>query len=247
MIQRFSKVTDNVYRGGAPTIADVILLNNKLGIKKIISLDELSGKHISNITRSLGMKHIFSPIDWTNASLLNIFSYNFKDLFLTDGPVFIHCKHGKDRTGLIVAVFKCKCLGEDPEIALEDAKSFGFGGGLKPQTLVLFENIIRKCKPLKNDNNNNADIVSNQREQKLSIMDPESPKSFAPHLDQTKQYPNQVVYNSVNDQSTTRENFNQEIAPSKNKNVIPLIGVYNNNAGIHGAGPTEPAGGFIYN
>jgi protein tyrosine phosphatase (PTP) superfamily phosphohydrolase (DUF442 family) len=48
MIVRFRKVNDNLYRGGAPTIQDVIALK-KMGINKIVSLDqEVAAYNVAN-------------------------------------------------------------------------------------------------------------------------------------------------------------------------------------------------------
>ncbi len=48
MIHRFRPVIPGVlYRGSAPTPKDVLELKEKLGIKKIVSLDQESGEKIS--------------------------------------------------------------------------------------------------------------------------------------------------------------------------------------------------------
>ena len=62
MIHNFRKIAPDLYRSSAPSPVDVVNLKNKLGIKKIISLDEATGKRIDSITKHLGIKHIIINI-----------------------------------------------------------------------------------------------------------------------------------------------------------------------------------------
>jgi hypothetical protein len=258
MIFRFRKVAKDLYRGSAPTPVDVVVLKKKIGLKKIVSLDQLSGMKIDKISNLLGIEHIIIPITASKESLMKLFHYDFKKLFLEDGPTFVHCAAGKDRTGLVIAIIKCKYFNEDPEKAIDEAKSLGFGVGIDPKITNLYETLIRNCK--NNKDINNADIVSNEREYltddtRGSFLPPGQQGSFAPYLDQTKTYPSDEVYNFINEQSPTRENYQKEWADKKidnekyniNENSIdiPLIGLYNNDSGIHGVGPVESPGGFL--
>lgn len=254
MIQRFRKITNGLYRGGAPTPKDVINLKEKFGINKIISLDHDTGEKIDKTCKLLGIEQVKIYIPKERSALIKslqkLLKQDFKELLLDNGPTFIHCLHGKDRTGLLSALFKCKYLGTDPEDAIEEAKSLGFGIGVDPKIISLYEKLIRKCEPIKD--NNEADIVSNVREYKSdnrdSFLDEGHQGSFAPYLSKTRQYPADAVYNFINDQDPTRENFysNKSIKQHKNEDNVPQVGVYNNDAGVHGFGPSENVGGFIY-
>lgn len=255
MIQRLRKVTKNLYRGSAPTPNDVLWLKENLGIKKIISLDQLSGDKINRATKMLGIKHIMLPIEGAGAHLkqclLNFLSHDLKELLLEGGPTYVHCAAGKDRTGLAAALIQCKYLGKDPEKAIEEAKALGFGLNVDPKPIQIFEKLIRSCKPIKDINN--ADIVSNEREyigdNRDSFLDQGHQGSFAPYLNQTRQNPMDAVYNFIDDQSPTRENYQTYKSikehPKEGDNV-PQVGVFNNDAGGRGFGPVENAGGFFY-
>jgi hypothetical protein len=251
MIIRFRPVIPGIlYRGSAPTPRDVLELKDKLGIKKIISLDKNAGEKISRTCKMLGINRVKLYIDHNRKSLYHFLSQDIKKLFLQDGPTFIHCQQGKDRTGLASALVKCKFLGVDPEKAIQEAKSLGFGIGLPEKTVKTFEKIIRHCKPEKDINN--ADIVSLEREYKSdprdSFLDEAHQGSFAPHLDPTKQYPMDAVYPYINDQSPTRQNYPDTSLfwhdPEKG-NVIPNVGEFDNDAGQRGFGPTENYNGFF--
>jgi protein-tyrosine phosphatase family protein len=254
MIHRFLKVAPGIYRGSAPSPADVAHLHKKYNIKKIISLDEKSGERIDRSCKLLGIKQIKLYIT-DRKSILNLLHHNLKDLLERDGPTFIHCFHGKDRTGLVCAMFQVKYLGKSPEVAIAEAKKLGFGIGVHPSIISLYEKLIKSCRPVQDQNN--ADIVSNEREpfgdNRDSYLDEAQRGSFAPYLDQTKQAPVDALYNFVYDQSPTRENY-QDYQNEKDKcdkdvvseQVVPQVGIYDNDAGVSGFGPAANSGGFIY-
>jgi protein tyrosine/serine phosphatase len=250
MIQRFKQVTPQLFRGSAPHPLEVIELKNKFDINKIVSLDRKSGEKIAHITNKLGIDHIILPLELDNflPSLLNFLRYDLKELLLTNGPTFVHCYAGKDRTGLAVALVECKYLGKKPEQALAEAKKLDFGKNVDPKVIKIFEKLITSCRPVSDINE--ADIVSNQREyigdSKDSFLDQAHQGSFAPHIVDTRQQPIDPVYNFIMDQPQTRQNYHQPVIPGTSNNVIPQVGVYNNDAGMRGAGPTDNNGGFIY-
>jgi len=252
MIHKFRKVAPNLYRGSAPDPKDVLRLKNELGIKKIISLDKEDGERISRTCKLLGINQVKIYLDGTRQSLLDLLHHNLKELLLDGGPTFFHCHAGKDRTGLLAALFKCKYMGVSPDKAIEEAKSLGFGLGVNPKVTKLYEQIIKSCKP-ENDSNN-ADIVSNEREyigdNRDSFLDEGHQGSFAPYLSKTRQDPMDAVYNYIDDQSPTRQNYQDYKSikehDQEEEDVVPLVGIFNNDAGGRGFGPTENYGGFFY-
>lgn len=256
MIDKFVEIVPGLlYRGSEPTPEDVALLKNKFKIKKIISLDAKSGHKISKACKKLGIEHLILPIEFSDLRkyLFKFFKNDLEELLLTGGPTFIHCRAGKDRTGLVTAIFKCKYLDMDPEDALQEAKSLGFGVGLPDKVTNLFEKLIRSCKPIKSnilEELNGSNIVSNQRSYKSdnrdTFLDEGRQGSFAPYLTPTRQYPMDALYVYINDQSPTRENYQRKVEESEKRDIVPLVGVFNNDAGIRGAGPTENYSGFFY-
>jgi len=252
MIHRFRKVAKDLYRGSAPDPKDVLRLKNELSINKIISLDEEDGERISRTCQLLGINQVKIYLDGTRQSLLELLNHNLKELLLDGGPTFFHCHAGKDRTGLLAALFKCKYMGVSPDKAIEEAKSLGFGLGVNPKVIKLYEQVIKSCKP--EGDHNNVDIVSNEREyigdSRDSFLDEGHQGSFAPYLSKTRQDPMDAVYNYIDDQSPTRQNY-QDYKSIKEHNqeeedVVPLVGIFNNDAGGRGFGPTENYGGFFY-
>ncbi len=250
-MKRFSKVTDGLFRGGAPSIADVDALYHKFGIRKIVSLDPDVAKRIDRVCKLLGIDHITIPIDMKSMEpIAQLLSYNLKDLLIKGGPTFVHCREGKDRTGMVVAMFECQYMGKTCNEAIAEAKSMGFGLGLNPKVTKFYEKIIcHSCNEkhdhanLKHIDNNSADIVDNNRDEAEVILDNVSMKSFAPYSDTMSSFP----YLAKNDQYPTRENVDlkQDLKedPSTGNNV-PLVGLYDNDAGIKGVGPVDNGGGF---
>lgn len=252
MINNLDQVNNQLYRGSAPSPKDVQWLKDHLKIKKIVSLDREAGERIHRACQLLGIEHVMLPLEMNKQSIVNLLQHNLNDLLMSGGPTFVHCHYGKDRTGLVIAMFKCKYMGLDPEAAIKEAKSFGFGVGVDPSVVRLYEKIIRSCKSSKDENN--ADIVSNTREyisdNRTGPFDEAHQGSFAPYLDQTRQAPMDFVDNPINDQSPTRQNYQDYKSikehDKEGKSDIPQVGQYNNDAGVQGFGPVLNPGGFIY-
>ena len=250
-MKRFREVVPKVlYRGSAPTPKEVLALKDKLGIRKIVSFDKETGDRIDRACRMLGIDHVKMYIDHSRKSIYKFLTQDLKKLLLEGGPTFMHCKEGKDRTGLAAALVECKYLGKNPEDAIKKAESLGFGVGIPPESKALYEKIIRHCKPVKDENN--ADIVSQERDYKSdnrdSFLDEAQQGSWAPYLDHTRQNPMDALWGYTVDQSPTRQNYPDtslfRYDPEKG-DAVPNVGEYDNDAGQRGFGPVERMDGFF--
>lgn len=241
MIIRFKKVKDNLYRGGEPSVKDVENLYNNYNIKKIISLDEEAGLRIKQVCKLLGIEHHILPLNGSVESVFHLFAYDLNDLFLEGGPTFVHCKYGKDRTGFIIALLKCKYFNVTYEDALKEALSMGFGIGVNPKVVELYKKLIKSSCPKTDDNNLNVGEVNDQTNSLPSSF-------YGMHESVGKSFFSDY-YNPLNVQTDTRGTYSREsdpIPPGDGQYHIPQSGTYDNNAGIRGAGPSENVGGFIY-
>lgn len=184
MLHRFRKVSDNLYRGSAPASEEVIWLNKKLGITRIISLDEISGKKINLVCTLLKINHINLPIDIAKKSTLIRFLLEIGKLFKSPEKTFLHCKWGKDRSSLACAIYRCQEQGWSAEEAIKEARSLGFGIGLDPEIDHLYVSLIEDSDKSK-DINTAYDIVDNSRNESYdsyyagSIQN----KSWSPYAD----------------------------------------------------------------
>jgi hypothetical protein len=255
LIKRFIKVTNDLYRGSAPSAEDVTNLHQYFNVRKIVSLDADAAAKIDKITKALGIKHIIIPINGRDIDpIITLVSQDFKKLFLEDGPTFVHCLAGKDRTGMVIAMLQCKYLGVPCENAIKEAFKIGFGIGLNPSVTKFYLNVIKKycnCAQGNSSHNdsNSADIVDNSRpgdDWRGSVLDAADISSFAPYLDYDRQYPYDAVYDYTNQQYPTRNN--RDLEKVKNEDGrgsdVPLVGLYDNDSGVHGTGPVEPGNGF---
>ena len=168
----FHKVNKNLYRGGSLTPRDVVHLKEKYGIEKIVSLDAQVGKKIDRACKLLNIKHIILSIDMgKKSSLIKFLHWNIKDL-LSGEKVFIGCRYGKDRTGLAIALYRCKHDHWSCGKALKEAKQYGFGVGVDPKIINLYKKVIKEACGCKNEDLSFAyDIVSNEREYPTNYND----------------------------------------------------------------------------
>jgi tyrosine-protein phosphatase SIW14 len=127
-LPNFQKLNDHVYRGAQPTDDGFIELA-QLGIKTVIDLRQI-GEHSQadeqKLVTSLGMRYVSIPMtgmstpkDDQVTAVLALLSDT------TSGPVFVHCKRGADRTGMVVAVYRISQDGWANKKALSEAKSYG--------------------------------------------------------------------------------------------------------------------------
>ncbi len=239
----FAKITKNLYRGSAPSLEEVKDLNDKLGITKIISLDKKSGDKISKICKLLGIDHKIFDLNSDKKSFGKLLTEDLEDLFLSDTPTFVHCKHGKDRTGIVSAILRCKYMDWSYEDAIKEAEKYGFGTGLSGDMINFYHKILKNCK----SDSNEASIVDNERSYKgtsdstATFLDEANQHSFSPHLSNTRQYP----YDSPNlYEYNEKEDENSKDLTSIVDNSIPQVGIYNN-VSTQGVGFMAPNNGFI--
>lgn len=114
---RFARVADGIYRGGQPDHTALELLRD-LGVTTIINLrreSRFTYRGERTYAEELGMRFLHYPF-------YGVFGAG--EQFLTDiveevktRNVYIHCKHGRDRTSLIVALYRVMHEGWGPEDA----------------------------------------------------------------------------------------------------------------------------------
>jgi protein tyrosine/serine phosphatase len=125
-ILNFGKVSEVLYRGAQPDEAALKNLQ-RLGIKAIINLRmpgdvwkaEASAAQVHGIVyTNLPLRGLGRPADEQVKQVLALIE-------TLPGPVFIHCEHGCDRTGTIVACYRIKHDQWTGAAALEEARKYG--------------------------------------------------------------------------------------------------------------------------
>lgn len=253
MIKRFRMINDKLYRGGNLSPKDVFFLKKKFNIVKIISLDINVAKLIDRTTKLLNIKHIVIPIYINKkTSLLKLFNYNIINLLEDDsGAVFVGCKQGKDRTGLVIAMYRCEKQGWSCSDAIREAKQLGFGIGIDPKITSLYLKIIKRFCECE-DTNDAYDIVSNQREYPSDYadytLDSFEQGSWSPYEDyRVKEDPYTKTEIDWPEQYQSRQDFGLDDRSDMDYGRgFPQSGTYDTStSGINGAGPSLVGSGYI--
>ncbi len=118
------KVTDSLYRGAQPT-ADGFRNLEEMGVKTVLNLralnsdrDLLAGSNLAYEDISFKTWH---PEDEDVVKFLKIVTDPLK------APVFVHCQHGADRTGMMLAVYRVVIEGWSKDDAIEEMTKGGYG------------------------------------------------------------------------------------------------------------------------
>lgn len=127
------KVDDFVYRSEQPTKEGMNALDS-MGIKSILNLRNiLSDKNEAQGTKLTLCQ--FRINTWTITYEEVVASLRI--LINVDKPVLVHCKHGSDRTGCIIAAYRMAAQGWTKAEAIKEFREGGYGFHEE-----LFENIL---------------------------------------------------------------------------------------------------------
>ena len=125
-IINFGQVNEHLYRGAQPDAAALENLK-KLGVKTVINLrmsndiwkdEEAQARCNGILCTNVPLRGMGRPTDEQINLVLSLINNSA-------GPVFIHCQHGCDRTGTIVACYRIKHDNWSVEQALAEAKRYG--------------------------------------------------------------------------------------------------------------------------
>lgn len=104
----FFKVNDTLYRGQQPTDRGLAQLK-EMGIKHVVYLhfSKKQATHEKSVVEGLGLKFTHIPMSWLLPPKQHQIDTWLKlTLNPTEGPVFVHCQHGRDRTGTMVGIYR---------------------------------------------------------------------------------------------------------------------------------------------
>ena len=126
------RVNDNLYRGKQPARQDIPKLATA-GIKTVLDLRGSLGHKNWEKTAvegagmryvRVGLSGVFAPTDSQIDRILAI----LKDG--ANGPIFIHCRRGADRSGVVIACYRISHDHWTNAQAMEEARQQGFSGEL---------------------------------------------------------------------------------------------------------------------
>lgn len=122
-LSNFAKVSDEVCRGAQPVPAGFAALK-KMGIRTIVNLRDFHSDE--KWIKGMGFYYVSIPMSATNigdaqaiAFLKVITNPKYK-------PYFIHCQHGSDRTGTMIALYRMYVQEWPRQKALGELSVYGF-------------------------------------------------------------------------------------------------------------------------
>lgn len=230
---RFSQIQNGLFRGGEPSEKDVQTLYNSFGVRRIVSLDQEAAEKISNVCQELGIQHIVLPIESTNLrSVSKLSLLDWTSILLDGGPCYLHCLHGKDRTGLVTALFRCQ-EGWSSERAIAEADKFDFCKGLPAGVRRLYERLIASAA---SDENKVWELPTPDFMADYKFNNEYNEPNFAI---QTSDVENAVGQKAIQNQNIPE--YNKDFLPKD----IPLVGLNDNVSNVTVPGPSSIGTGFI--
>lgn len=125
-ILNFGQVNDHLYRGAEPDAAAVTNLG-KLGVKTIIDL-----RTVREVRKEEAIEAAAAGITYTNIPFAGLgrpadaqVAKVLAVIESSPGPVFVHCEHGCDRTGTVIACYRIRHDQLTGETAQTEADRYG--------------------------------------------------------------------------------------------------------------------------
>jgi tyrosine-protein phosphatase SIW14 len=122
-----ARITPNLYRGAQPTALGYRTLE-KMGVKTVICLRRFHSSRTD--AEAAGLHYVAIPIyasigsePPSDAQVRQFFATVLDPAKL---PVYFHCQHGKDRTGLMAALYRIERQGWTPTKAMAEMRALGY-------------------------------------------------------------------------------------------------------------------------
>lgn len=123
-VPNLHKVSDTLFRSAQPDAAGMQNLK-KLGVETIVNLRAFHSDRDEIGMTGLGYEHIYMkawhPEEEDVIRFLQIVTNPKRT------PVLVHCQHGADRTGMMVAIYRIAVQGWSKEEAAREMTEGGFG------------------------------------------------------------------------------------------------------------------------
>jgi len=126
-IPRLKQVNQNIFRSGRPPVQDLEGLQKSKGIATIIDLENPALDKEKAEAERLGMKFISSPMNANVEPSKAQIDSLMKDLTNPENfPILVHCEFGRDRTGLIIGLYRVLVEKMDAGTAYKEMIDNGF-------------------------------------------------------------------------------------------------------------------------
>jgi protein tyrosine phosphatase (PTP) superfamily phosphohydrolase (DUF442 family) len=124
LIPEFAEITPTLYRGAQPRKHGFEALA-RMGIQIVVDLRGDRKGEREEVTR-LGMQYV--PLHWECSFPKNRIFAEFLTLIQKNPgkKIFVHCRVGDDRTGMMIAAYRMADEGWSAKQAMEEMKKYGF-------------------------------------------------------------------------------------------------------------------------
>lgn len=128
------EVSPGLYRGPAPASGGDYRQLRDLGVRTVLDLRKFRVGRMNNTcrcARAHGMNYVRSPVafrprrDGSAERALRVVADPRRR------PLYIHCEYGRDRAGLVIALYRVRCEGWSRQAAYCEMKRLGFSDFLR--------------------------------------------------------------------------------------------------------------------
>jgi uncharacterized protein (TIGR01244 family) len=128
-VRNFGKINEHFYRGEQPRDADFAELK-RLGIKTVIDLRKDFMRGAQAQAEQAGLRYINLPLTTKKPPTDEETEQFLKLVNDPDNwPVYVHCKGGRHRTGVLTAIYRITQDGWTADQAYDEMKTFDFESG----------------------------------------------------------------------------------------------------------------------
>jgi len=121
-LSNFAWASQSVCRGAQPDAQGFKELK-KIGIKTIINLRSMHSDN--DMMKGLGLQYCAIPSVAHHSEEEDVIAFLKVATNPAHQPVFVHCQHGSDRTGLMLAIYRIYVQNWSKEDALKELEVFG--------------------------------------------------------------------------------------------------------------------------
>ncbi len=138
-LPNLARVSPTLWRGAQPEKAGLAALPG-LGVKTVINLR--SAHSDRTMLAGTGLRYEELPLEADAVRVEDVIRFLRLATAPESGTVFVHCKHGADRTGVMVAAYRVVVQGWTKDDALREMTDGGFGFH------ALYTNLVRLIREL---------------------------------------------------------------------------------------------------
>jgi protein tyrosine/serine phosphatase len=123
-LSNFFQVSNVLYRGAQPSAEGMKTLE-KMGIRTVVNLRSMHSDRKK--LKGTSLKYVHIPINTFNVKEEHVVAFLKVMADPANHPVFLHCQHGADRTGMMSAFYRIMFEGWSREDAMREMLEGGYG------------------------------------------------------------------------------------------------------------------------